>query len=145
MLDTTPEHRFTIKQVMKSPWISQYVNVPQTPLPTIKIFQEDLEQLPEIRNVMSLALNEMRVNYDTRVQLKDVNVSQNPMLKRREAKRVPQLPQLDEAQTSVSDLATRNEKATVTFKEPNNKVASDNSDNGYETPMNLSRPPSSDN
>ena len=123
MLDTTPERRYTIKDVMRSRWISQYVNVPQTPLPTTKIFQEDLEQLPEIKQVMSIALNEMRVNYDIRVQLKDVNVSQNPMLARRKEKKektdkLP--PPLEETQMSVSG-ASNNEssiKPTVTFKEP---------------------------
>jgi hypothetical protein len=156
MLDTTPERRYTIKDVMRSRWISQYVNVPQTPLPTTKIFQEDLEQLPEIKQVMSIALNEMRVNYDIRVQLKDVNVSQNPMLARRKERKekndkLPPPP--EEAQISISE-ASNNEnstnKTTVTFKEPSAKklVISDNSsDNGYQTPMNLSRPetPSNDN
>ena len=122
MLETTPENRYTIKEVMKSRWISQYINVPQTPLPTTKIFQEDLEQLPEIKNVMSIALNEMRVNYDNRVQLKEVNESKNPMLARREAKaKKNKLPQLEEV--SLGE--------TKTIKISN--------DDEFQTPMNLSR------
>jgi len=61
--------------------------------------------------------------------------------------------QLEESQISVIE-ASNNEnstnKTTVTFKEPSAKkliTSGNSSDNGYQTPMNLSRPetPSNDN
>ena len=71
---------------MQSRWISQYVNVPQTPLQSIEILKEESSQWPEITKAMSAALSEMRVDYDKKLNLRDINDSENPLLKKRKEK-----------------------------------------------------------
>jgi len=64
MLNTDPQQRLTIEQVMRHNWISQYTTVPQTPLLTSQVLKEETEQWPEVQQEMSLALREMRVDQD---------------------------------------------------------------------------------
>jgi len=81
MLETTPEKRISINDVMDHAWISCYIEVPNTPLLSVKNLREEPDQWPEIRNVINSALTEMRV--DTSFQIKDINTAENPLLKRR--------------------------------------------------------------
>ena len=60
MLKTNQDDRLTIDQVLKSKWISQYNLVPETPLLTSSILNEDEEGFIEAKQEMSLALIEMR-------------------------------------------------------------------------------------
>lgn len=83
MLETIPEKRFTIDEIMRSNWISQYTNVPQTPLPTLDILREDKDNWHEIQQNMGQALNEMRINWDQKIIIKELPVSNNPLLERR--------------------------------------------------------------
>ena len=44
---TDPEKRYTIEQVISNPWIAQYMQVPQTPLHTVRILKEDAEAVAD--------------------------------------------------------------------------------------------------
>lgn len=83
MLETMPEKRFTIDEIMRSTWISQYTNVPQTPLPTLDILREDKDNWQEVQQNMGKALDEMRINWDQKIIIKELPVSNNPLLERR--------------------------------------------------------------
>lgn len=61
MLSVDPNKRLTIEEVMKNNWISQYTNVPQTPLHTNRILREEEQQWPEVQEEMNRSLASMRV------------------------------------------------------------------------------------
>lgn len=111
MLSVDPNKRLTIEEVIKNNWISQYTNVPQTPLHTNRILKEEEQQWPEVQEemnrlvtfqnyflastigvieiffVFSRSLASMRV--DPGLLLKNPDNSNNALLnKRKEAKRV---------------------------------------------------------
>ena len=50
--------------------------MPQTPLPSLEVFKED-------RAEWSKALDEMRINWDTNIKIKELPVANNPLLERR--------------------------------------------------------------
>lgn len=79
MLETVPEKRSTINDIMKSNWISRYHNVPQTPLPSLDILKEDKDQWTEVQQNMGKALDEMRIK-DSVVKL---DLSKNKFLEKR--------------------------------------------------------------
>jgi len=83
MLETVPEKRNTIDDIMKSKWISQYTEVPQTPLPSLEILREDKDNWQEIQQNMGKALDEMRINWDHKIKIKELPVANNPLLERR--------------------------------------------------------------
>lgn len=83
MLETIPEKRITIDDIMKSLWISQYTTVPQTPLPSLEILREDRDNWHEIQQNMGKALDEMRINWDNKIKIKELPVANNPLLERR--------------------------------------------------------------
>jgi len=84
MLNTDPQQRLTIEQVMRHNWISQYTAVPQTPLLTSQVLKEETEQWPEVQQEMSMALKEMRV--DQEVVLKLPNKSSSRLANERRKK-----------------------------------------------------------
>lgn len=111
MLSVDPNKRLTIEEVIKNNWISQYTNVPQTPLHTNRILKEEEQQWLEVQEemnrlvtfqnyflastigvieiffVFSRSLASMRV--DPGLLLKNPDNSNNALLnKRKEAKRV---------------------------------------------------------
>lgn len=83
MLETIPEKRFTIDNIVNSRWISQYHAVPQTPLPSLDILKEDRDQWPEVQENMKKALDEMRINWDNKIKINPLPVANNPLLERR--------------------------------------------------------------
>jgi serine/threonine protein kinase len=83
MLETVPEKRSTIVDIMRSSWISSYFNVPATPLPSLDILKEDREQWKEIQQNMGMALDEMRINWDSKVMIKKLDIVNNPLFERR--------------------------------------------------------------
>ncbi|XP_077386365.1 MAP kinase-activated protein kinase 3 isoform X1 [Festucalex cinctus] len=82
LLKTDPNERMTISQFMKHPWISQAMVVPSTPLHTSRVLTEDREMWEDVKEEMNSALATMRVDYD-QVKIKDLDTSNNPLLKRR--------------------------------------------------------------
>lgn len=83
MLETIPEKRITIDDIVKSRWISQYTSVPQTPLPSLEILREDRDNWHEVQQNMGKALDEMRINWDDKIKIKELPVANNPLLERR--------------------------------------------------------------
>jgi len=87
LLKTEPSKRFTIEQLINHPWIKAYTEVPQTPLHTASIMNEDSEMLTEAQDEMTMALQAMRVPFEEQIKLKEINVSSNPLLNRRNKKK----------------------------------------------------------
>ena len=86
MLETQPESRLTIDQVMKNKWLVNFTQLPKKRLNSIKVMNQDKKNWPEILESMGKALNEMRVNYEQDIKLKKMTDVNNPLLKRRLAK-----------------------------------------------------------
>merc|ERR1711983_481464 len=101
-LKTNPQERPTIDQVIENTWISQYDIVPATPLVTSEVLREDTDQWQDVKQGMSLALQEMRVE-DKTPKLKNPTDSKNSMLeKRRKAKMKQQAVIQEETSIDVS-------------------------------------------
>ncbi|PAA88971.1 hypothetical protein BOX15_Mlig022376g3 [Macrostomum lignano] len=83
LLKTNPDHRLTIDQVMSHKWISMYTAVPQTPLSTCRILNEDKEQWVDVQEEMSQALATMRIDEDQQIKLKTLKDSENKILLKR--------------------------------------------------------------
>jgi serine/threonine protein kinase len=88
MLETQPEKRSTINDIVKSNWISRYLSVPQTPLPSLDILREDKDNWSEVQQNMGKALDEMRINWDSKVKLKELKIVNNPLFERRMNKKM---------------------------------------------------------
>ncbi|XP_020854780.1 MAP kinase-activated protein kinase 3 isoform X2 [Phascolarctos cinereus] len=85
LLKTEPTERMTIAQFMNHPWINQSMVVPQTPLHTARVLQEDKDHWDEVKEEMTSALATMRVDYD-QVKIKDLKTSNNRLLNKRRKK-----------------------------------------------------------
>ncbi|KAI5640476.1 protein kinase domain-containing protein [Phthorimaea operculella] len=85
MLSVDPAKRLTIHQVMASPWIRQYTQVPQTPLYTHTLLREGGEAWADVQDEMTRSLATMRVDYD-QVQIKALEQSNNSLLNKRRNK-----------------------------------------------------------
>jgi len=83
MLNTDPQQRLTIEQVMRHNWISQYTAVPQTPLLTSQVLKEETDQWPEVQQEMSLALREMRVDQEAKIVVKNPGKSSSKLAMKR--------------------------------------------------------------
>ncbi|GAU93692.1 hypothetical protein RvY_05590 [Ramazzottius varieornatus] len=88
LLKTDPTLRLTIEQVMRTNWIASHTAVPQTPLYSLQILQEEQDVWPEMQEEMSNALATMRVDTDQHVQLKNLEKSTNPLLAKRRQNKV---------------------------------------------------------
>merc|ERR1712130_733896 len=108
-LKTNPNERPTIDQVISSKWVSQYDIVPATPLVTSEVLREDVDQWQDVKQGMSAALQEMRVE-DMTPKLKNPLDTKNKLKERREkAKRNQQAVIQEETSIDVSraDSGTR--------------------------------------
>jgi len=108
-LKTNPNERPTIDQVIESTWVSQYDIVPATPLVTSEVLREDLDQWQDVKQGMSAALQEMRVE-DMTPKLKNPLDTKNKLKERREkAKRNQQAVIQEETSIDVTraDSGTR--------------------------------------
>lgn len=85
LLKTDPTERLTIMQFMNHPWINQSMVVPQTPLYTARVLQEDKDHWDDVKEEMTSALATMRVDYD-QVKIKDLKTSNNRLLNKRRKK-----------------------------------------------------------
>lgn len=61
--------------------------MPQTPLHSIRVLREDVDQWPEVQEEMTQALRTMRVDYDSSIHLKNLAKTNNRLLEKRRAKR----------------------------------------------------------
>ncbi|KAG8523935.1 MAP kinase-activated protein kinase 3, partial [Galemys pyrenaicus] len=85
LLKTDPTERLNITQFMNHPWINQSMVVPQTPLHTARVLQEDKDHWDDVKEEMTSALATMRVDYD-QVKIKDLKTSNNRLLNKRRKK-----------------------------------------------------------
>ncbi|KAM9524101.1 MAP kinase-activated protein kinase 2-like [Salvelinus alpinus] len=85
LLKTDPNDRMTITQFMNHPWINRSMVVPSTPLHTTRVLTEDREMWDDVKEEMTSALANMRVDYD-QVKIKDLDTSSNPLLNKRRKK-----------------------------------------------------------
>ncbi|XP_072027648.1 MAP kinase-activated protein kinase 2-like isoform X1 [Amphiura filiformis] len=90
LLKTEPAERLTITEFMNNPWVKQCQRVPQTPLHTSKVLQEENDQWVEVQDEMTNALATMRVDPDT-IRIKEVSASSNKLLEKRRKKEVAAL------------------------------------------------------
>uniref|UniRef100_UPI00398F5C81 MAP kinase-activated protein kinase 2-like isoform X1 n=1 Tax=Pristiophorus japonicus TaxID=55135 RepID=UPI00398F5C81 len=85
VLKTDPTERMTIPEFMNHPWINQSMAVPQTPLHTSRVLQEEKDMWEDVKDEMTSALATMRVDYD-QVTIKDLDKTSNPLLNKRRKK-----------------------------------------------------------
>ncbi|XP_043564440.1 MAP kinase-activated protein kinase 2-like isoform X2 [Chiloscyllium punctatum] len=85
VLKTDPTERMTITEFMNHPWINQSMVVPQTPLHTSRVLQEEKDMWEEVKDELTSALATMRVDYD-QVTIKDLDKTSNPLLNKRRKK-----------------------------------------------------------
>ncbi|XP_026023786.1 MAP kinase-activated protein kinase 2-like isoform X1 [Astatotilapia calliptera] len=117
LLKTDPSERMTIGQFMNHPWISQSMVVPQTPLYTSQVLTEDKELWEDVKEEMTSALATMRVDYD-QVKIKDLDTSNNPLLKRRKRPVPPGADGVEEADRRDGDgSGVCNSQREVLFSE----------------------------
>jgi mitogen-activated protein kinase-activated protein kinase 2 len=85
LLNTDPDKRFTIHQVMKNKWISEHTLVPPTPLVSLQVLKEDKDVWVDVQDELTNALTTMRVDYD-QVHVKHLDDSKNKILEKRKKK-----------------------------------------------------------
>ncbi|KAF6041556.1 MAPKAPK3 [Bugula neritina] len=86
LLNTDPDKRYTIGQVLQHPWIAQNTAVPQTPLCTTNILKEEVENWVDVKEEIDRAIAERRID-EEQIQLKNVRASSNKLLERRRNKK----------------------------------------------------------
>jgi len=82
-LKTNPDERPTINQVIENKWIAQYEVVPATPLVTSEVLREETDQWTDVKQGLSLALQEMRVDQDQALKLKNPKNSVSALMRKR--------------------------------------------------------------
>jgi serine/threonine protein kinase len=115
MLETAPERRLTIDKIMRSKWILNYAAAPRKKLNSIRIMNQDSKNYTDMLDSMGQALNELRVNYDQEIKLKEINEvrNKNPLLKKRLVKKLQQnLDEEIEEKEINKDIRTENENKT---------------------------------
>uniref|UniRef100_A0A8C7TF77 non-specific serine/threonine protein kinase n=1 Tax=Oncorhynchus mykiss TaxID=8022 RepID=A0A8C7TF77_ONCMY len=85
LLKTEPTQRMSITEFMNHPWINQSMEVPQTPLHTSRVLQEEQDVWEEVKEEMTSALATMRVDYE-QIKIKTIKDSTNPLLMKRRMK-----------------------------------------------------------
>ncbi|XP_067947714.1 MAP kinase-activated protein kinase 2-like [Watersipora subatra] len=86
LLNTDPDQRYNINEVLKHPWIDQNTAVPQTPLCTTGILREEIENWVDVKEELDRAIAERRID-EEQVKLKNVQASSNKLLERRRHKK----------------------------------------------------------
>lgn len=85
MLSIDPIVRMTIDEVMFSPWILKYTEVPLTPLATGRQLRESQDNWNDVQDEMTRSLATMRVDYD-QIHIKTIKDSNNSLLNKRRRK-----------------------------------------------------------
>lgn len=81
LLETNPDKRFTISDVMANPWVGSVVTVPDTPLLSLKNLWKDAVEWYDMQEDMTNALQSMRVDY--RYHIKNPKESNNKLILKR--------------------------------------------------------------
>lgn len=82
LLKTDPTERLTIDQVMAHKWITHYMKVPETPLFTPAVLNEERMQWSEMQDEMEKTLASMRVGNED-IHIKSLKESNNKLLNKR--------------------------------------------------------------
>ncbi|VDO24763.1 unnamed protein product [Onchocerca flexuosa] len=85
LLRTDPSERFTIEQAMNHKWIVHYQKVPETPLFTASVLEEEKSQWVEMQDEMEMTLATMRVGNED-IHIKSLKDSNNRLLNKRRNK-----------------------------------------------------------
>ncbi|CAG9534211.1 unnamed protein product [Cercopithifilaria johnstoni] len=85
LLRTDPSERFTIEQTMNHKWIIHYQKVPETPLFTASVLEEEKSQWVEMQDEMEMTLATMRVGNED-IHIKSLKDSNNRLLNKRRNK-----------------------------------------------------------
>lgn len=83
MLEPNVDKRIKINEIVENKWISQYTSVSETPLESIAVIKENISQVPIINEAIDSALNELRIDYDNNIKIKELDVAQNSLVKKR--------------------------------------------------------------
>ncbi|CAG5120428.1 unnamed protein product [Candidula unifasciata] len=83
LLRTDPDKRLDIVQVMQNKWVADNTLVPPTPLMSAQVLKEEEDVWMDVQEEMTNALATMRVDYDQVVNIKNLQQSNNPLLKKR--------------------------------------------------------------
>ncbi|XP_043932799.1 MAP kinase-activated protein kinase 2 [Protopterus annectens] len=97
LLKTEPTQRMTITEFINHPWINHCKLVPQTPLHTSRVLQEDKDLWEEVKEEMTSALATMRVDYE-QIKIKKIEDSSNPLLMKRRKKAATKEAMTEESQ-----------------------------------------------
>uniref|UniRef100_A0A0B7B257 non-specific serine/threonine protein kinase n=1 Tax=Arion vulgaris TaxID=1028688 RepID=A0A0B7B257_9EUPU len=89
LLRTDPDKRVNIVQVMQNKWVADSTLVPPTPLMSAQVLKEEEDVWMDVQEEMTNALATMRVDYDQVVNIKNLQQSNNALLKKR-MKEVPE-------------------------------------------------------
>ena len=107
MLNTNPDQRLTIDEVIENKWISQHIKVPKTPLLTIEVLKSETdEQWEEIQQEMARALQEMRGEPPKTFKVKNPQSSNSALAKRRRNKAGNSLSPIHRLARNVAKLGT---------------------------------------
>lgn len=126
MLETVPEKRLKIDDVLKSKWLLNSINLPKTKLNSIKVLNTDPLNLKEITVSMEEALGEMRVNELVNTRIKSIDVAENALLKRRKEKmsQKVKLRNLEKVDESIENEASKIIHRSLSLPQSaNNKTA----------------------
>ncbi|PAV56836.1 hypothetical protein WR25_09654 [Diploscapter pachys] len=100
LLKTDPSQRYTIQQTMEHKWITHYKKVPDTPLFTTGILNEQKEHWGEMQEEMEKNLASMRV-VNENVQIKNLAESNNRLLQKRKQQQLKPADVITEASMEV--------------------------------------------
>ena len=107
MLNTNPDQRLTIDEVIENKWISQFIKVPKTPLLTLEVLKSETdEQWEEIQQEMARALQEMRGEPPKIIKVKNPQSSNSALAKRRRNKAGNSLSPIHRLAKNVAKLGT---------------------------------------
>jgi len=104
--------------------IKSYFNVPQTPLPSIDILKEDKDNWPEIQQNIVKALDEMRIKWDSKIKIKELQSVNNPLLIRR-MKNSKTNEKLSESSKTSTTSTTTSDDSLSQSNSTSSKVESD--------------------
>ncbi|VDN02982.1 unnamed protein product [Thelazia callipaeda] len=85
LLRTDPSERFTIEQTMNHKWVTHYKKVPETPLFTASVLEEEKSLWVEMQDEMEMTLATMRVGNED-IHIKNLKDSNNRLLDKRRNK-----------------------------------------------------------
>ena len=134
MLEPEPIHRMTIDDISNHGWMKNISAVPKTKLNTISNLKVNNEDWNEFRENIGIELKERRVDWDQKIEIKNLENIKNPLYNRRKQKeksRETSKEEQEEAEQTNNKISNVNEASLNTNKQniPTVFVSSDSSIN----------------